>query len=51
MLKGLMKGSPLEKALSKTGTININSLQAYLNKASRLEQYITNKVLNSQFAG
>jgi hypothetical protein len=26
MLKGLMKGSPLEKQLSKAGTININGL-------------------------
>jgi hypothetical protein len=37
MLKGLMKGGPLEKQLSKAGTININGLQAYLNKASKLE--------------
>jgi hypothetical protein len=37
MLKGLMKGSQLEKQLSKAGTVSINGLQAYLNKASKLE--------------
>ena len=51
MLKGLMKGSPLEKQLSKAGTININGLQAYLNKASKLEQDVIGKVLSTQFAG
>lgn len=51
MLKGLMKGSPLEKQLSKAGTININGLQAYLNKASKLEQGIIGRILSSQFAG
>lgn len=51
MLKGLTKGSQLERALSKTGTININSLQAYLNKASKLEQDVIGRVLNTRFAG
>lgn len=51
MLKGLMKGSPLEKQLSKAGTININGLQAYLNKASKLEQDVIGRVLSTKFAG
>ena len=51
MLKGLMKGSSLERQLSKTGTININSLQAYLNKASKLEQDVVGRLLNSRFHG
>lgn len=51
MLKGLMKGSQLEKQLSKAGTININGLQAYLNKASKLEQDVIGRVLSTQFAG
>lgn len=51
MLKGLMKGSPLEKQLSKAGTININGLQAYLNKASKLEQDVIGRILSNQFAG
>lgn len=51
MLKGLMKGSPLEKQLSKAGTININGLQAYLNKASKLEQDVIGGILKGQFAG
>ena len=51
MLKGLMKGSLLEKQLSKAGTININGLQAYLNKASKLEQDVIGRILSSQFAG
>lgn len=46
-----MKGSQLERQLSKTGTININSLQAYLNKASKLEQDVVGKLLNSKFHG
>lgn len=50
-LKGLMKGSQLEKQLSKTGTININQLNAYFNKASQVEREIANKVLNEKFAG
>lgn len=51
MLKGLMKGSPLEKQLSKAGTININGLQAYLNKASKLEQDVIGRILSTKFAG
>ena len=50
-LKGLMKGSLLEKQLSKNGTININQLSAYFNKASQIEKEIANKVLAEKFAG
>lgn len=50
-LKGLMQGSQLEKQLSKAGTININGLQAYLNKTSKLEQDVIGKVLSNKFAG
>lgn len=50
-LKGLMGGSPLERQLSKNGTININQLNAYFNKASQLEREVANKVLAEKFAG
>ena len=50
-LKGLMSGSPLERQISKTGTININQLNAYFNKASQIEKEIANKVLTEKFAG
>ena len=50
-LKGLMKGSQLEKQLSKNGTININQLNAYFNKASQTEREIVNKVLAEKFSG
>lgn len=46
-----MAGSPLERYLSKTGTININQLRGYLSKASKLEQSIVEKVLNEKFNG
>lgn len=49
-LKGLMRGSQLEKQLSKAGTININGLQAYLNKASKLEQDVIGRILSTKFA-
>ena len=49
-LKGLMKGSQLEKQLSKNGTININQLNAYFNKASQTEREIVNKVLAEKFS-
>lgn len=48
-LKGLMKGSPLERQISKKGTININQLNAYFNKASQLEREVANKILNEKF--
>lgn len=50
-LKGLMKGSQLEKQLSKNGTININQLNAYFNKASQTEREIVNKVLSEKYYG
>lgn len=50
-LKSLMKGSPLERQLSKNGTININSLMAQVNKASKIEKEVINKVLQKKFAG
>lgn len=50
-LKGLIRGSQLEKQLSKTGTININQLNAYFNKASQIEKEIANKILTERFAG
>lgn len=50
-LKGLMKGSQLERQLSKNGTININQLNAYFNKASQVEREVANKVLSEKFAG
>ena len=50
-LKGLMSGSPLERQLSKAGTININQLNAYFNKASQIEREVANKVLTEKFAG
>jgi hypothetical protein len=48
-LKSLMQGSPLEKQLSKDGTININSLNAHLKKASEIERIIIEKVLSTKF--
>lgn len=50
-LKGLMKGSPLERQLSKNGTININQLNAHFNKASQIERDVINKVLAEKFNG
>lgn len=48
-LKSLMQGSPLEKQLSKDGTININSLNTHLKKASDIERVIVEKVLQTKF--
>ena len=50
-LKGLMRGSQLERQLSKNGTISINQLNTYFNKASQIEREIANKVLTEKFAG
>ena len=50
-LKILMGGSPLEKALSKNGTINVNVLKSFLNSASKVEKEVINKVLNYNFPG
>lgn len=51
MLASLMEGSPVEKQVSKSGTININNLLAIINKGSKVEQDVINKVLNEKFAG
>ena len=52
-LKSTMRGSPLEKQLSKSGEININSVKAYLSKSEvgSQDKFILNKVLNEKFAG
>lgn len=52
-LKSTMSGSPLEKQLSKSGEININSVKAYLSKSEvgSQDKFILNKVLNEKFAG
>ena len=48
-LKGLMRGSQLEKQLSKAGTISTNAVKALANKSSQLEGNLLNKVLDNQF--
>ena len=51
-IKMLMAGNPLEKQLSKTGMISINSIKALSNKASNVEKSIVEKILNSdKFSG
>ena len=51
-LKSLMRGNPLEKQLSKSGTISVNSIRAQANKASQVEKAVIEKVLGSEeFAG
>ena len=52
ILKSLMRGNPLEKQLSKTGTVNVNNVRALANKGSKVEQAVIDKVLSSEeFAG
>jgi len=52
MLKSLMRGNPLEKQISKNGTINVNNVRALINKGSKVEQAVVDKVLASEeFAG
>jgi len=52
MLKSLMRGNPLEKQLSKNGTVNVNNVRALANKGSKVEQVVIDKVLSSEeFAG
>ena len=47
-----MEGNPLEKQLSKTGTISINSIRSQFAKASDVEKSVVDKILSSkQFAG
>jgi hypothetical protein len=52
-IKSTMVGSPLEKQLSKSGEININSIKAHIGKSdvSLQDKFIINKILNEQFAG
>ena len=52
-LKATMKGSPLEKSLSKTGEINVKNIEAYINKSDTplTEKHYLQKVLNQNFAG
>lgn len=46
MLKSLMRGNPLEKQLSKQGTVNVNNVKALINKGSDIEKTIVDKVLS-----
>ena len=52
MVKSLMKGNPLEKQLSKTGTISTTNIKNYINgnNIGEADKYIVNKVLDEQFA-
>ena len=52
-LKSTLKGSPLEKQLSKTGDININNIKSYIAKADvgQQDKFIIDKVLNEKFSG
>ena len=52
MLKSLMRGNPLEKQISKQGTVNVNNVKALSGKGSKVEQAVIDKVLASEeFAG
>ena len=48
MLKSLMRGNPLEKQISKNGTVNVNNIKALINKGSKVEQAVVEKVLASE---
>ena len=50
-LKSLMSGNPLEKQLSKTGTISTASIDALSKKMSAVEQAVIGKVLTEKFPG
>ena len=52
-IKATMKGSPLEKNISKTGEINVKNIEAYINKSDTplTEKHYLQKVLNQNFAG
>ncbi len=50
MIKSLMEGNPLEKQLSKQGTISLNSLQAHIAKGNAMEKEVMNAALQ-QFKG
>lgn len=52
MLKSLMRGNPLEKQISKNGTVNVNNVRALVGKGSKVEQAVVDKVLASEeFSG
>lgn len=52
MLKSLMRGSPLEKQISKDGTVAVGNVRALIGKGSKVEQAVVDKVLASDgFAG
>jgi hypothetical protein len=52
-LKSTMSGSPLEKQLSKTGTINVNNIKSHIGKAEtgNQDKFIIQKVLDEKFPG
>jgi hypothetical protein len=52
-LKSTMSGSPLEKQLSKAGTINVNNIKAHIGKAEtgNQDKFIMQKVLDEKFPG
>jgi hypothetical protein len=52
-INSTLTGSPLEKQLSKTGDININSIKSYIGKADigQQDKFIIDKVLNEKFSG
>ena len=50
MIKSLMEGNPLEKQLSKQGTISLNSLKAHIAKGNAMEKEVMNAALQ-QFKG
>ena len=45
-LKSLMRGNPLEKQLSKQGTINVDGIRNQFGKASSVEKAVIDKVLS-----
>ena len=52
MLRSFMRGNPLEKQISKQGTVNVNNIRALANKGNKMEQAVVDKVLSSEeFAG
>lgn len=50
-IKPLLKGAPIEKALSKSGTISRSQLDSYIKKQGKYYQEVMNDVLNKEFAG
>ena len=47
-LKILMEGNPLEKQVSKKGTVSINSIRAQAKKGSAVEKSVIERVLQSE---